>query len=113
MKSFTYISALMGVTSAYVFPRGTANHDAGFENADCPTPSDDFWKLSAEVASHEQRKRELIEADPHNETLTARADININTYVHVVATSQKVEDGWVSVRSRTQASMATGGRPIH
>ncbi|PVH96668.1 hypothetical protein DM02DRAFT_534759 [Periconia macrospinosa] len=86
----------MGVSSALVFPRGVSNTAAGFSEADCPDPGADFWKLSAQVAGEEKLKRDLLEEDPHNATLVARADITIDTHFHVVATSQKLEDGWVS-----------------
>ncbi|KAF2194473.1 hypothetical protein K469DRAFT_547688 [Zopfia rhizophila CBS 207.26] len=52
---------------------------------DCSEPDDDFWALTKE-----------LEAEEANSTITTRADVTINTYIHVVAKSQKLEDGWVS-----------------
>ncbi|CAI6338984.1 unnamed protein product [Periconia digitata] len=95
MKSFTYLSALMGVSSAYVYPRGTANKAAGFVDSDCPSPGEDFWALSAMVAGEEKMKRELLEQDPTNVTLSARADVTIDTYIHIVATGPNQADGMV------------------
>jgi hypothetical protein len=96
MKSTTIISALIGVSSGYVYPRAVENKAAGFVAADCPDPGADFWALSKEISGME--KRELARREANSETLFARADININTYIHVIASSQKLEDGWVSVR---------------
>ncbi|KAF1956751.1 hypothetical protein CC80DRAFT_64705 [Byssothecium circinans] len=97
MRSTTILGALVGVASAYpkVLSRAVENKAAGFTQSDCPDPGADFWALSNKLAGNE--KRDLAEREASgNDTLVARADVTINTYVHVIASSNKFEDGYVS-----------------
>ncbi|KAF2641450.1 hypothetical protein P280DRAFT_479836 [Massarina eburnea CBS 473.64] len=95
MKSTTILSALVGVSYALVYPRAVENKAAGFTSNDCPVPGADFWALSKEVASNE--KRELAERQASgNDTLVTRHEVTIDTWIHVVSSSYKFEDGYVS-----------------
>lgn len=88
MKSLLHLLTLLTATSAMVLTRqDEPEGNSTRELKNCPEPDEAFLKLTDEFAKEEGNE----------ENITARADVTINTWVHVVATSRNVEDGWVSV----------------
>lgn len=72
-----------------VFPRQTTHlgGNSTRELKNCQQPDDAFLQLT-----------EQLEAEEGDGTaLVPRADVEIETYIHVIAAGKKVEDGWVSV----------------
>ncbi|KAJ4359581.1 uncharacterized protein N0V89_000136 [Didymosphaeria variabile] len=77
-----------------VFPRQIdLSLNASREVSSCAKPDDAFLQLSEELSLAEEAES----AEYANGTeLYKRADVTINTYVHIVAASKKPVDGWVS-----------------
>ncbi|KAL1591713.1 hypothetical protein SLS60_011712 [Paraconiothyrium brasiliense] len=95
MKTLLCLFVLLGLSSAISFLDLSPN--ASREVSSCATPDDAFLQLSAALSLEESA--ELADGTGPYEY----ASVTVETYVHVVAASSKLDDGWVSLHPQDEA----------
>jgi hypothetical protein len=102
MKVLGIFIALLRVSLAAILPHHARSSTRdGARRLDCPVPDAAFLETNKQLA--------LMEQHQHGD-FNSELSVHVDTWFHIVAPSERPEDGWVSVCSITFPARYISGR---